>query len=514
MPQFKISSAEMYQAAQDEAAVARNLGRIEGEIQSILNTLSMNSASATRIKQSLRSEIQSVSNVRQKLWVLSSALEEITKIYESAEKNVIGKNLDEMKNGRLSEKAVRLSNELRELGRTLGVERSGTYSGDPVNMCNGNYIYEKALFNLNTPMQMRFRIFYNIQNQNVGIFGRGWTHTYDIQLHFENDRISMCRDDASQMVFMRAKDGGWESLHGTFGVLKEDEQQGYSVTDRYECTYVFDRGGRLLREIDAMGNSFCLVYDTNGRLEKAEDKYGNFLSFHYNLAGEIDQLSDHTGRTAEFIYINGHLSSVKDAQGRITKYNYDSNGWLTGLENARGTELLKNGYDQQGRTLKQVFPDGGEIRYSYLDSRNQVEMTEQNGNTVIYEHDALYRNVRNIYQDGEEHFTYNDDNLRTSFTDKRGNTSYFAYNDQGNMTEFRNPLGDRVQLEYTQHGQIKTAVLNGIVMYQASYNENNRQESVENALGAKEYFEYDEYGYPSVWIRADGSRILMEQNCI
>lgn len=506
MADFEVKISGMRRNVQEEENVRKDIERIEGEIQNILNNLCINTSAVTQIKRALQTDMKSVSSVKQKMQVLVKALNEIAELCERSENKICGNTLN---NSKIQREVGRLSQEVREKAEQYGIDSCSIFSGDPVNLSNGNYVYEKNCLELDTPMHLQFRIFYNIQNEVIGSLGRGWTHTYEVRLLFEKNQISMQQDDGSRMFFLKSADGEWKSKKGTFGKLTLCDS-GYILQDKNQFTYFFDKEGILLKKSDDYGNYIVLTYNGDKRLWKVEDQYQNLLEFKYSKKGYLHSVSDHTGRIVNLEYKGNQVSSVQDASGRSIQYRYNEKGWLTELINAREFTGLHNEYDEEGRTICQKFPDGGIITYSYLDDINQVKLTEQNGNQIIYEHDSLYRNIRNVYVDGEELFTYDENNMRTSFTDKRGNTSHYKYDNQGNLISFRNPMNDEVRIEYTEQNQVKSVALNGMVLHSATYNDKNLQIMTENALGAKERFEYDEFGQPIAWIKADGSRVEME----
>lgn len=90
-------------------------------------------------------------------------------------------------------------------------------------------------------------------------------------------------------------------------------------------------------------------------------------------------MTDYTGRHVRLLYEGEKLSRVEAPAGRVYGYKYDSSGRLAQVENAVGTVTVKNTYDSEGRTKRQVFPDGSRMKYRYMDEEGQVELTERNG---------------------------------------------------------------------------------------------------------------------------------------
>lgn len=505
MAEFKSVIPGMKSTAQNEDSMARELADIEDKINRVLSNLRMSSSAVGQIRSSLRANMQNVSNAREKMLVLARALNEISALYERTENQILGRMEDNQKPKKWIDQ---IKDKIRELAERFGIDLAAVFSNDPVNLCTGNYIYEKTVLSIDSPLNIRFRIFYNNQKPDMGVLGYGWTHSYELKLLMDEEKAVMQRDDGSALTFYREGEGVFYPAKGTFGTI-EETASGYTITDKEMNRYMFSREGFLLYQSNFAGNFMELSYGEDKKLLYVKDQYGNSLKFEYGVDGKISKIVDHSGRTVILSFDADRLVAVENAQKRVTRYVYNEQGWLAEVINPLNVVALKNEYDEGGRAIRQEFPDGGCVLYEYFDETNQVRMTEQNGNSVIYEHDDLYRDIRNQYETGEENFTYNDDNLRTSYTDGRGNTSFYEYDHNGNLVLFRSPFKDETSVEYTDHNQMAQVSLNGTVLHRAKYNEKNLQCEMENALGAKHKYEYDEYGQPVVWEKPDGSRIYI-----
>ncbi len=508
MNEFKATFSRMQNAAQDEAALSRELNQLESDINRVLNTLAIRSSHAANIRRALRKNIQNVSDARSKLNAMSSALSDIVRLYQSAENKITGSNSgDRTLSNKMGEVIQETWDKIKDISQKYGLNPSAAYSSDPVNLSNGNYVYEKVCMELETEMAMQFRIFYNIQNERQGSLGRGWMHTWEVSLERSEGRISMIQDDASRCIFLE-ENGTYQPAPGTNAEFRQQGEYDV-VTDRNGISWFFESSGRLARMENLSGCHILLEYDQESRLCRVEDRRGNFFQFSYDDKGCLQSVEDGAMRKVTIKWDDGRLSMVVDPQGRKTAYHYDAHGWLTELVNGRGVTCLVNAYDDQGRTISQRFPDGGEMGYQYLDDKKQVVLTEQNGNQIIYEHDEFLRNTRTVYSDGQETSAFDENHNRTSSTDKRGNTSYYSYDKKGNLVSFRNALNDELTFSYTAKNQISQVELNGTVLHRADYDGRNLQIRTENANGAVDQYEYDQYGQPIVWEKADGSKVKL-----
>ncbi len=507
MSEMKVNFSKMKEMAENEAELSRELEQVEGEIVHILSSLAMRSARVEAIRKKLHRGIKNVSDAKKKLEVLSSALSDIVRLYQSTETHLA--NSDEGRKPAFdTEKSIQeVWDKIKDVAKKFGLDSSAAYSKDPINLSNGNYVYEKVCMELETELAMQFRIFYNVQNETGKSLGKGWTHTWEIGLERLEDQISMILDDSSRYIFLK-ENGEYRPAPGTMAVWKPQETGGM-VTDKNGISYFFDASGCLLYIENLAGGKITLEYDLQNRLSRAVDRRGNFFRFTYNDKGNLQFVEDMSGRKVTLFWKDGQLSGVSDPGERETRYRYDSSGRLTEVINGRRVTCLVNTYDDQGRAVHQKFSDGGEITCQYLDEKNQVVVREQNGNEIIYEHDEFLRNTRTIYMDGEETATFDENHNRLSMTDKRGNISYFSYDASGNMTSFCNAVNDELTFAYTAKNQLSLVKLNGITLHQADYDERDLQVRTEDANGAVDRYEYDSYGQPVVWERADGSRIKM-----
>lgn len=377
------------------------------------------------------------------------------------------------------------------------------FSVDPVNLSNGNFVYEKSYLRIDSGIGMSLRLFYNSNGEVDSALGKGWMHNYETSLRHKPGQAIITGEDGSERLFF-AKDGKYTCVNATFGTLTA-EANGYRFVDDHQMIWTFDQQGRLLRRENMGGDYIQAIYDEEGRLVKVTSEAGDALNFSYNERGILCCVADHTGRKVDLKIQDGKLMSVTDGNGETVAYTYNTKGLLTEIINGRGIRTLVNEYDEKDRTIAQTFADGGVMSYVYHEDRS-VEMVQQNGAAITYYHDGMMRNLRTKYPNGEEIFTYNDHNQRTSVTDRRGNTSFYEYDQNGKMVSYTNALRDVVTLTYNDRGQVLSMALNGENQYTVQYDNQYRICCMTDGLGAQTRYEYDNKGQVIGWIRADGSR--------
>ena len=330
------------------------------------------------------------------------------------------------------------------------------YGKDPINLNTGNYIYEKEGLFVNGRMPIQFKLFYNAMSTRVSeSLGEGWIHNYDIRLekNIEKNTVSIIFEDGKEAPYRKKLQGNYEAIMGDSGIL-EEMGEGYCYQTKGGILYLFDSKGRMMSQTDQKGNKCTFVYNEAGILKLVENGNGSWLKYRYNQEQRLIYVTDHTGRQIKLEYQYGKLRWFTNAEGRRYTYDYNENGKLNEILTPQNTSAVKNVYDGADRIVKQIMPDGGLVELLYDDKNNRTYMKEENGNMIIFESDSRQRNIRTIYEDGEEVFSYNDKNQKILFTDKNGNTTRYAYDNRGNLTKVIDALGQKFYMTYDDNNHL------------------------------------------------------------
>ena len=81
---------------------------------------------------------------------------------------------------------------------------------------------------------------------------------------------------------------------------------------------------------------------------------------------------------------------------RVFVYEYGTDKRVRRIRNQEGVYVVENTYDNRGRTIRQRFADGSEMRFDYQDYLNRTLVTERDGAKTAYIHDGMFRNVETI----------------------------------------------------------------------------------------------------------------------
>lgn len=394
------------------------------------------------------------------------------------------------------------------------VDRCQVYKYDPVNMSSGNYINDRIDLEVGTDTTISFRRFYNARSEFKGAMGRGWSCNSDVHLYKEdNGDIRAIYIDGREGIYRKPEnskaaqkentpeltfDGEegatnksssvsetYYEIHGEPGKLVEDNY-GYKLI-REDLSYEeYDKDGYLVAKGDNTGENTRYTLgvftktDDNGESiryalpVKIETKEGSYISLSYNEDGILTRVSTSQGKNVTYGYEKREdeyfLTAATYPNGSTRRYTYNEEGLIHKVISPDGIIALTNEYDEQRRVIRQIFPDGGEMSYSYDDEKNITTATEQSGLKVEYLSDERGRHIGTRYvglsagyasQDVtdakniiEEKYTYNDRNQKTSITDKNGLTTRLSYDNRGNLTKIVGPEGLCESYTYDAEGRL------------------------------------------------------------
>ena len=86
-------------------------------------------------------------------------------------------------------------------------------------------------------------------------------------------------------------------------------------------------------------------------------------------------------------------------------------------------------YKKQDGTLQSALTTGNIL---YVDKDIDV-IHKKNGAKIIYRHDELGRHIATTDEAGTIHYMYNKHNVKSSSTDRRGNTTKYLYDNKGKL---------------------------------------------------------------------------------
>ena len=492
--EFKVRTKKLKGTSQEINGCARQLMSAESKIDSVINRLDVGSSTGAIIKN-LKSN-------KEKLTFLSAAtsgiernLKAIAFEYEKTESLIknqqnIKRYKDAIKRAR---EAVERAKETVDTVYKKGKNWYNKYVGDPVNLDSGNFIHEVKDLEIKGGDGFTFSRIYNSLSGEIGVFGKGWTHSFEKKIVLEMNCAVVFWEDGRHIVFNR-NNGRFTLASGGTGTLCE-VSGGYVFATEDEL-YIFDEAGRYIRCENENGDAFSLEYERDLLIKVVRDS-GEFFSLTYDTekGDKITAVTDHAGRTVSYKYRDNELDTVVCGD-HISAYEYDALGRVVGIINPEGIRIIHNEYDAEGRVIKQEFPDGSAMSYSFDDENNVTTLKERNGSESYHYHDDLSRNTENVYENGTESYEYNANNQITYEKDRNGNETRYQYDDRGNVTRMVLANGTVINITYEKHNKPASISINGDRVQKNVYNECGKLIETVDALGRRTSMKYNEKGLP------------------
>ena len=393
-----------------------------------------------------------------------------------------------------------------------GVKGLCEFGLEPINYNTGNFLYDAQDLKLPdyTGEFTLDRIYNSIGSKKNGAFGYGWEFAYDISLSLHSGGVYVLQLGDGRTVWLRWNGSQYVGDSGTYFALSRTGG-GYSVTNTQdkivyqfnwngELTAISDVGGntcsftqqdhKLAQIITPVGYQIGVACDEKDRITSFILPDGKTIRYAYDGDGNLSSVTDQENRTTVYAYDSGHrLISVTDPEGTITvKNTYDENNRVVSqldgngntaslaYESGKTTVTDNNGnqtqvfFDESGRTIKVIRPDGSTERKTWDDANNMTSYTDAYGVTTRYEYNASGLITKETRSDGAyTAYTYNENNKALTYTDHNGNTTKYEYDSRGNLTKTIYADGSSVQYTYNDHNQVV---------------------SVKNQLGSTVTFEY------------------------
>jgi RHS repeat-associated protein len=243
-------------------------------------------------------------------------------------------------------------------------------------------------------------------------------------------------------------------------------------------SFEYDRYGHETLKRDALGNEIISTYDLNG-----------------NKATETHKMTTATGvrtLTATMTHDkSGKVKTMLDAEGGLTKYDYDANSNQTKVVNAAGQTTIMV-YDSKNQLLETILDDNTpndltdnpRLKNDFDVIGNKTGITDQKGRKTNYSYDALKRPTGMVLPDGTP--ADNTDNTQVGVT----------YNKLGWMTQLVKD-GVTTEFEYDKVGRItKTWVTQNGLRQETStvYDKAGRAIEKTDALSQTTKYVYDDLG--------------------
>ena len=357
-------------------------------------------------------------------------------------------------------------------GSGTGVARHNTtcVRADPVNCASGDFtesVTDESVSGRGPELDLS-RTYNSLEASTEGIFGYGWSSSYDMSLTTnEDESVTIAAADGSQVTAEPTGDDTYAMPSWSDSTLSVSDDIWTYVDDQTE-TYTFNSSGELTSITDLNGYSETLSY-TSGKLTTVTDVSGRTLTFSYGENGLVSEVTDPDDQHTTYGY-DGYddLTTVSDPMDRVTSYGYDDagdhllltvkspNGQSGGPD--AGHDLTNTYYDDSEQIHTQTDPQGLETTFSYSGdnfstSGGSTTITDPHDNVEVedYESGELMSKTKGYGSASPETSTYSYDPSSlggTSVTDPNGNTTTSTYDANGNLLTSSDALGNTTTYTY------------------------------------------------------------------
>jgi len=189
-------------------------------------------------------------------------------------------------------------------------------------------------------------------------------------------------------------------------------------------------------------------HDNTGAIDYVWDYGSNGL-----LAKSTDFTYDQLGRLVESLAPDPYLPNAT----LRTQYLYGRNGLIEKRINQDGS-IYRYEYDNAGRALREIRPDGTFTSVEYNVNGTVASQTDANGNKTRFVYDVLNRLSQTIFANGTTRsLLYNAKGDLISETDERGSITRYEYDAAGRLSKTIDPDHNETTIGYDVFGNQSTA---------------------------------------------------------
>lgn len=213
---------------------------------------------------------------------------------------------------------------------------------------------------------------------------------------------------------------------------------------------------------DGTTQSTLFLRNSHENVASVTDPTGRLTFYDYDTNGiDVIAVKPQTSlgvfsKIASFTYNAQHLPlTYTDAAGQTTTYSY-SGGQLIQSIDALG-ESTKYSYDGQGYLTTVINANNQTARSFTYDGFGRVAtMTDSEGYTLNFIYDALDRLTKVTYPDGTtREYSWNILDL-ASVKDRQGRTTVYTYDAVRNLIDIKDPLDRHTKLAYYENRHLKS----------------------------------------------------------
>lgn len=342
------------------------------------------------------------------------------------------------------------SSYVKQDGQQHGLYAAAGLTKNPVNTASGNLLYwvEDALLP-GPPLFVQMVRIYNSLAPRDGPLGYGWSFNYGMSVAESDKGAEVAWGDGGRRLFLRNPDGTFSSPTGTYSKLAKEADGSHTLSHVDGSAHIFSADGKLSAITDRNDNRLSLVY-LQGCLSSITDAAGRVVSFECDGAGHITRMTDFAGRSVTYQYDeNGNLVKAASSDGYSADYSYGPAHELLAYNDPGSRTGFSSGrieYDDFNRVTAEFDPAGNRIAafsYEFTGDSMIASVIDADGNVArdTYDADGSWKGRRN--PDGREvglSFDRSANLVRIADSVAATEMTYDALNRLQNVTSAGNPV--------------------------------------------------------------------------
>ncbi|RCX08180.1 RHS repeat-associated protein [Anaerobacterium chartisolvens] len=342
------------------------------------------------------------------------------------------------------------------------------FGEDGTNPASGNFSRSYTDMSMDVPgFKLNIGRTYNSRNDKSGPLGKGWTFSFEGNIKDDPNDSTLkvvTLPDGSVQTFKKSKDAGSNDIFTAKDSRSRLELKAggsYVLTTKDQYSYTFINGWLTLMQ-DKFGNTVSISVDSNGKISKITDIAERSITVDYSGTSFIRFVKDVSGgRTVEYQYENNQLVRAIDPAGNITRYSYDSSGYMNGVKDHNSNRIEDLVYnhsagDNQHKVSRITDAYGNIFKYAYDNANKEASITDSNGRQTVQHYDSYMYTSSSRDAEGKEEITeYNLDinggnrfGEERAVTDRNGNKTAYDRDGRGNITKITNPDGSTIEYTY------------------------------------------------------------------
>ncbi|WP_429960276.1 DNRLRE domain-containing protein [Enterococcus sp. AZ012] len=375
--------------------------------------------------------------------------------------------------------------------------------GGQINAVNGNLLVTEEDFNLEgRGISIGLTRTFNSFNQEMGIFGKGWSSTFEERLidNVQKNEIYWMEADNKQHVFKK-KEAAYQAPPGLFSEIKKEADGTYTKTEEDKSKTIYSKTGKLVKEIDKNQNTTNYTYDAADRLIKIKDASNREVILNYSKDGSlVESIQLPESKTLSFRYDSeGKLIESKTARGKTYGYGYNEQKQLISLYEPKHTDEhpQETKYVYEDNKIKEIIdPVQKKTQIAYNTTEHVTTVTNEKGKKTAYYYSKA-GNPEKTIEDIEglkltTSYQYESNNLMKEINPK-GQAETYTYDGEGNILTFTDAYGTETYA-YNKNNDIVTETDTENRKTTTTYDGADALSETINDANTSSFTMYDRYG--------------------